>query len=212
MSKPELTIADFAGAAQALGCDVPSIQCVTDVEAPRGGFLPDGRPRILFERHVMYKRLLLEAGLGEAVHFAVASPDIVNRTPGGYATGPTPDARGAAEHERMGRAAQINRGCALESASWGRFQIMGFHWEALHYTSLQAFVNAMYDSEAAHLDAFVRFVRLDPPLQRALQSRDWATFARRYNGPDFRKSAYDMKLGTAYLVRKKEHDNAMADR
>ena len=45
-----LTSADFARAAAALGCVPAAVRAVVEVES-KGGFLPDGRVRILFERH-----------------------------------------------------------------------------------------------------------------------------------------------------------------
>jgi len=195
--KPSLSLNDFKGAADALGVDVPAIQAVTDVEALGGGFLPDDRPKILYERHAMYNELLKEAGLGEAVHFALAYPEIVNRRPGGYKGG-------AAEWDRLADAIVINRHCALQSASWGMFQIMGFHWDILRYPTVQAFVNAMYESEAAQLDAFCRFIRANPRMHKALQVHDWRTFARLYNGPEFAKNSYDSKMSKAFAKRDKE--------
>lgn len=197
MTKPALTLEDFKAAADSLGVDVPAIQAVTDVESRGKGFLPDDRPVILFERHVMYRLLTSEAGLGEAVHFATTQPDTVNRTPGGYKGG-------AAEWDRMAAAVKIDRNCALQSASWGLFQIMGFHWQRLRYANVQAFVNAMYASEASQLDAFCRLIRSDVGMQRALLVHDWTRFARAYNGPDFAKNAYDMKLAQAFAKRSKE--------
>lgn len=197
MSKPTLTLADFQAAADSIGVDVPAIQAVTDVESRGRGFLPDDRPVILYERHVMYRQLIAEAGLGEAVHFATTQPDIVNRNPGGYKGG-------AIEWDRLAAAIKIDRSCALQSASWGMFQIMGFHWSRLRYANVQAFVNAMYAGEAEHLDAFCRLVRADSAMQRALLMHDWAKFARIYNGPDFAKNAYDTKLAQAYAKRTKE--------
>lgn len=194
--KPALTLADFANAAAQLGVDVPTIQAVTDVESSGRGFLVDGRPKILFERHVMYRQLLREAGVGEATFLAKQHPAIINPQPGGYAKGPTSAVRMAAEWDRLAGAISVNRQCALESASWGLFQIMGYHWETLRYANVQAFVNAMYRDEAGQLDAFVRFVRADTALHRALLAHDWTTFARRYNGPATR--GYDIKLARAY--------------
>ena len=75
---------------------------------------------------------------------------------------------------------------------------MGFHWKLLGYASVQEFVNAMYHSEGAQLDAFVRFIKADAGLHRALRSKDWADFARRYNGPAYAKNQYDVKLAEAY--------------
>lgn len=195
--KPKLTLADFQAAAAMLGVDVPAVQAVTDVEALGGGFLPDDRPKILFERHVMYNQLIQEAGLGEAVRLAVANPDIINRTPGGYAGG-------AAEWDRLAKAITINRNCALQSASWGMFQIMGYHWQKLGFPNIQAFVNAMYESEAAQLNVFVKFVQLDNVMHKALQMHNWPTFARCYNGPNYAVNKYDVKLGNAYTKCYKE--------
>jgi hypothetical protein len=35
-------------------------------------------------------------------------------------------------------------------------------------------------------------------LLAALQSHDWAAFAKGYNGPGYAKNAYDVKLAEAY--------------
>ena len=45
--------AAIASAANKLGCEVAAVRAVVDVESG-GGFLPDGRPKILFERHKVY--------------------------------------------------------------------------------------------------------------------------------------------------------------
>jgi hypothetical protein len=82
--------------------------------------------------------------------------------------------------------------------SWGQYQIMGYHWERLSYASVLVFVAAMMDSEAAQLDAFVRFIAADAALHKALMARKWADFARIYNGPEYKDNAYDIKLARAY--------------
>ena len=101
-----------------------------------------------------------------------------------------------AEPERL--AQQIEPDSAVESASWGLFQIMGFHWRTLGYTSAEAFAAAMTESEGRQLDAFVRFIKADAGLHRALRSKDWSDFARRYNGPNYASNKYDVKLAAAY--------------
>lgn len=187
---------DFAKAASALGVPVAAVRAVTEVESKGSGFLPDGRPVILFERHIM-RRQIEKMGRKDVADLQVKFPSIVNRQPGGYKGG-------AAEHERLGVAAAINRQCALESCSWGLFQIMGFHWKLLGYESVQAFVNAMYRSEGDQLDAFVRFIKANPNLLRALRAQDWAAFASGYNGPAYVKNAYHTKLATAFAKHSKE--------
>ena len=104
----------------------------------------------------------------------------------------------AAEHMRLTRAAEINQACALASASWGMFQVMGYHWERLGYASVETFADAMRQSEADQLDAFVRFVLADPALHKALKARRWATFAAGYNGPAYKDNLYDVRLARAY--------------
>lgn len=189
---------DIARAAAALGVPEAAVRAVCKVESNGAGFLADGRPKILFERHVMYRQLKAEAGPGDAVHYSLLYPSIVNKEPGGYATGPNAAARAAGEWDRLDRAIQIHRPSALESASWGMFQIMGFHWKTLGLQSPQQLVNLAYQSEGAQLELFVKFVQANPGMWRALKAQDWAAFARAYNGPNYRINQYDTKLANAF--------------
>lgn len=184
-----ITEQDMQQAATALDVDLASIKAVTSVESRGSGFLSDGRPAILFERHIMRRQL---AKTGRDADLLVKyMPDIINATPGGYKGG-------KAEHDRLYLARQVEPGCAIESASWGLFQIMGFHWALLGYESAADFEARMTRSEGEQLDAFVRFINADAGLHRALRSKDWADFARRYNGPAYAKNQYDVKLAEAY--------------
>ncbi|UOL47862.1 endolysin [Pseudomonas phage vB_Paer_PsCh] len=180
-----LTEQDFQSAADDLGVDVASVKAVTKVESRGSGFLLSGVPKILFERHWMFKLLKRKLGRDPEIN------DVCNPKAGGYLGG-------QAEHERLDKAVKMDRDCALQSASWGLFQIMGFHWEALGYASVQAFVNAQYASEGSQLNTFVRFIKTNPAIHKALKSKNWAEFARRYNGPDYKKNNYDVKLAEAY--------------
>ena len=189
--KPKLTLADYQQAAKTLNVEVAAIQAVAEVESRGSGFMADGHPVILFERHVMFRELRKKLGVERALALEVQYPDIVNQKPGGY--GPE-----SQQPTRLERASKIDRECALLSASWGKFQIMGYHWKALGYPSLQGFINAMYHSESSQLTAFVTFIKIDPLLLKALRDRDWATFARRYNGPGYAANKYDIKMANAY--------------
>lgn len=167
-------------AAAKIGCQVASVRAVIDVES-RGGFLPDGRPKILFERHYF-------ARLTKNKHND--QPDISNPKPGGYKGG-------AAEYDRLARAIRLNRDAALRSASWGAFQIMGDNCRVAGFADVEAFVAAMVAGEAEQLDAFVSFVKKNS-LDDELIRRDWAGFARGYNGSNYRINKYDEKLAAAY--------------
>lgn len=188
----KLTEPDFQRAADALSVPVAAVKAVCAVESRGDGFLPDGRPVVLFERHVMYRRTKSKYGFTRADALVERYPDIINPKAGGYG-------KTAEQPDRMDRAANlIDRECALESASWGLFQIMGYHWETLGYPSLQAFINDMYYSEGYQLGAFVRFVKVNPKLHEALKRQDWKTFALLYNGPNYSANQYDTKLAAAF--------------
>lgn len=188
-----LTEADFERAAETLGCDVPAIKAVCEVEAPGGGFLSDGiAPRILFEAHIFSDRTNHQ--------FDASHPNISSRSwnQALYAKGPNADARGFAEHKRLVQAVALDRDAALQSASWGKFQHMGFNWKVSGNPSLQEFINAMYSSEGAHLDAFIGYVRGNR-LDRALREHRWAAFALGYNGESYAENQYDTKLAAAWV-------------
>jgi len=179
---------DVDAAAEMLGVPVAAVMAVNEVESLGEGFL-NGNPIVLFERHVMHRRLN-DAGK-DAAALAARYPDLVNPKRGGYKGG-------AQEWYRLNLARQIDPAIANESASWGAFQIMGYHWSALGYESIDDFVSAMSRNEAAQLDAFVRFILADDGLHKALKGRKWADFAKGYNGPAYKANLYDAKLQRAY--------------
>lgn len=184
-----LTEEDYIWAAEFLKDDVPSVKAVREVEAPMGGFLPDGRVTILYERHIMYRRL--KANGMNPDFFTSTYSDIVNVKPGGYLGK-------AAEYTRLAKAQKIHIASALESCSWGAYQIMGFHWKLLGFESVHAMVAKMEESERGQLECFVKFIKANPPLLKAIREDDWATFARYYNGTDYKKNNYDVKLEAAF--------------
>jgi len=190
---------DLVTAAERLGVPLATIYAVNEVESKGRGFLENGKPVILFERHIMYRQLAKVRHPGDdpaevkrhADELAATNPALVNPKAGGYIGG-------TAEHQRLAMARQIDDTAALESASWGAFQIMGYHWQRLGYANVQDFVAAMSAGESQQFDAFTRFIETDPVLHKALKARKWAEFARLYNGPDYLRNLYDTKLQRAY--------------
>jgi hypothetical protein len=179
-----LTDADFLRAATALNCEVACIKAVNKVESGNSGFLASGRPKILFEAHIFSK---LTRHQYDSSH-----PDISSRK-----WNKTLYKGGEKEYDRLEKAMGLDRAAALKSASWGRFQIMGFHFAAVGYSSVEAFVQAMYRSEGAQLDSFVTFLQ-HQHLAAPLREKRWADFARGYNGAGFAANHYDYRLKTAY--------------
>lgn len=190
---------DLVTAAERLGVPLATIYAVNEVESKGRGFLENGKPVILFERHIMYRQLAKVRHPGDdpaevkrhADELAANNPALVNPKAGGYIGG-------TAEHQRLAMARQIDDTAALESASWGAFQIMGYHWQRLGYASVQDFVAAMSAGESQQFDAFTRLIETDPVLHKALKARKWAQFARLYNGPGYLRNLYDTKLQRAY--------------
>jgi len=174
--------AAIEAAAKKIDCQVAAVRAVIDVES-RGGFLPDKRPKILFERHY-FSRLTKRK-------FDGSHPLISNPKWGGYKGG-------AAEYDRLGAAIKLDRDAALRSASWGAFQIMGDNYKICGFGSAEDFVQAMVSGEPAQLDAFVSFVKKNG-LADELIRLDWAGFARGYNGPAYKANKYDAKLFAAYM-------------
>lgn len=174
----------YREAADRLGVTPAHVRAVDDVESRGNGFLTDGRPKILFEAHVFSRRT---GGRYDESHPGISSPTWDRSLYKG----------GAAEHNRLAKAAALDRDAAIQSASWGRYQIMGMNWEACDYDSLDAFYDAMHRSETDHLRAFTEFV-ISEGLDAALRVEDWTAFARGYNGPGYRKNRYDEKMRRAY--------------
>jgi len=178
-----LTEDDYAEAAKSLEVEVAMIKAVAHIESPRGPFDPTGRPEILFERHYFHR---FTSGKYDKTH-----ADISMASSGGYG-------KFSKQYGKLERAYALNPDAALRSVSWGRFQIMGNNYKAAGFTSAAKFVLAMTRSEAEHLKAFVNFVKADHTMLNALRRKDWAGFAKRYNGPSYAKYQYDTKLADAY--------------
>ncbi|NWK73803.1 N-acetylmuramidase family protein [Acinetobacter sp. SwsAc6] len=176
--------------AKKLGVESAVLRAVIEVECKSSGFNAENTPVILFERHVMRQRLIANGQSKIADQMMIKRPDLCNKTDGGYGLY-------SAQHGRLNAAAQYHRASALESASWGIGQVMGYHWQSLGYPSLQAFINAMYKDEASQLEAMCRYIQVNG-LVNTLKNKDWKAFARGYNGSAYAKNSYDVKLANAY--------------
>ncbi len=61
----------------------------------------------------------------------------------------------------------------------------------------------MCGSEKGQLDAFVAFIKYKNSRLQALQNKNWANFAKYYNGGNYKDNNYDQKVRDNYekLVR-----------
>ena len=178
--------------AEKIGIDVPTIKAVAEVESSGSGFLSTGEVKILFEPHLFWQQLI-KHGI-DPNQVLKEHPDfktILYPKQGTYPYGKVSE-----QHVKLQKASTINREVALESASWGSFQILGKWWADLGYSSMQQFINSCY-TELGQLEIFIRFL-LKNKLIPYLKAKDWSGFALRYNGKAYKKFNYDTKLANAY--------------
>ena len=188
----KLTDNDYTAAARLLKCNVAAIKTVAEVESRGDGFLSDGRVKVLFEGHHFYK---YTKGAYAASHPSICFSKWTKEF---YAKGATAYIRGAGEFARLEMAMALNRTAALLSASFGKFQIMGFNFAICGFVTVEDFFTAMQRSEGEHLNAFCNYIKGNC-LDDELRSQQWDKFACRYNGPEYKKNRYDASLAAAYL-------------
>jgi hypothetical protein len=181
---------EITDAARAANIDPAALLSVVEVESA-GKFFARIRgkdePLIRFECHY-FDRRLAEGPRLKAREAGLASP----------LAGKVPNPR--LQEERwnlLDRAAAFSRPAALESVSWGIGQIMGAHWKALGFGSVEEMVELARSGAAGQIRLLILFLEKNG-LVPLLNARDWPAFARRYNGPAYRRFAYDSKLAIAY--------------
>ncbi len=174
-------------AAKRLKVTPAHVRAVKAVESAGRSFDDKGRPIILFEPHQFWKRT--------SGRFGVSAHSYPK-----WGQKPYPQSYDGRWTQLADAAAQDER-AALESASWGLFQIMGFHWQALGYASVQEMTQSMVRSEAGQLEAMVRFIEkngLADELARCSTNPETCrAFAMGYNGAGYAKNSYHTKLAGA---------------
>jgi hypothetical protein len=187
MSNEALTDDSWRALAKSLAVDAAALRAVAAVEAQGSGFLPNDptKPKILFEGHAFHR---LTGG-----RFAAERPDL------SYPKWDKKKYSGTLKGEwaRLEAACNLDRAAALQSASWGMFQIMGFNYTYCGCPDVEAFVKLQHAGAGSQLECFARFVAR-PPYLEALKAKDWVTFAKAYNGPQHAKNNYAPKMAAAY--------------
>lgn len=186
LDAPAVTPSDIAQIAVRLGGTPRQLAAVAKVESAGGGWDNQGRLKCLYERHYFWRRLRIKI------------PFLSNPTPGGYTIDADRDGINDS-WEKVADAAMRSPIAAFESASFGKFQIMGAHAKSLGYANAVEFVWALSRSERAQYDALAKFIEVNG-LTRAFQAlstdpADCLAFARGYNGKG--QKGYDQKLAEA---------------
>lgn len=191
--KDKLTNEMIKDLANRLGIEPALLKAVQIVEAAgRDGFLSDGRPQILFEGHIMYKEFHKKFPDRDLDYlckrFSMVFYPKWNKSK--YFGG-------LGEYKRLELAKEIDEECALKATSWGMFQIMGFNHNLCGCKDVFDFVHKMSESREKQLELMYYFMNNSGCLKE-LKEKDWAGFAKKYNGPGYAQNAYDQKLRNAY--------------
>lgn len=182
----EIGESDYEEAARELNCEVAAIKAVAKTETGSYGAYfnfgqgDDDVPAILFERHHFHKYTNGKYDMYE---------DISNPIAGGYGTIST-------QYSKLMKAYALDKRAALKSVSWGKFQILASNYVEAGYSSPEDFILDISKSEKNQLKSFVNFIKFDKVLLSSIRSKNWLSFARRYNGP--RQKGYDLKMEKNY--------------
>ena len=190
MAVDRMVLAAARRAGEATGVDPAVLLAVALVETRAVALAVfDGRaePLIRFEGHY-FDRLLAEPARQRARAGGLAHPRA------GAVANP---AAQSARWRLFERAAAIDDAAAIAATSWGLCQVMGAHWQALGYDSPAALRQAARTSADGQFTLGARFLKLGH-LDRRLADGDHAGFARRYNGPAYKRNRYDEKIAAAW--------------
>ncbi|MDZ7823037.1 MAG: N-acetylmuramidase domain-containing protein [Ahrensia sp.] len=188
------TIDEIETVARESGIEAAALLAVCEIESGGKAFVMVGgkkEPLIRFEGHY-FDRLLPASKRAEARAAGLAAAKW------GVVKNPRSQ---AGRWKMLLRAMRIDRTAAIQSISWGLGQVMGSHWKALGYASPDALVAEARSSVAGQVRLMVRFLRMNK-LEPLLAARNWAEFARRYNGPSYKKNFYDTRMASAYARHK----------
>lgn len=192
-----LTEEDFRIVAEELDVETAAIKAVVAIEAgsQMKGFWAPGVPVINFDR-TMYNRYRAKASdksgaKGEKVPAGLK----------GYAL---------QEWTQLINARKTNAQGANMGTFWGMFQIGGFNYKLCGCKSVDEFVRLCSYSELEQLELFAAFIT-NTGMLADLRAKNWAGFARKYNGASYAKRGYHTKMAAAYKKFKAAEEKMAAE-
>lgn len=200
--KDELTIhrltdADYKQIAEELGVEPAAIKAVVEIEAGQAheGFFEPGKPIINFDLTI-FRQFARKNGVNLAKY--AQSHSVVFNRPNAKKYGSTQ----AGQQERLRQAMTIDEKTAIQGTFWGMFQLGGFNWKLCGAEDINDFVEKMSRSEVDQLHLFANFIQ-NTGLVKHLRNKNWAAFARSYNGPSYAARGYHTKLARSYAKHKR---------
>lgn len=185
-----LTDEDFKIVAEELDVEIAAIKAVVAIEAgsQMKGFYAPGVPVVNFD-NTMYVRFRKKGGTGDK---SAKVPSGLS----GYAL---------REWTQLTNARKVNSRAANMGTFWGMFQIGGFNYSKCGCESIEEFVELMSYSELEQLELFAAFIS-NAGMLKDLKNKNWAAFARKYNGAGYAKRGYHTKMANAYRRFSKENE------
>lgn len=185
---PGITSGEIGLFADRLGCSKRQLSAVAAVESAGGGWDNSGLLKCLWERHYLWRRV------------QIAVPLLSDPKPGGYTVDADHDGINDSWEKLADASMRFSFGVAAECASFGKFQIMGAWWKKLGYPTVGDFVWGLSRREAAHYEAFCRYIEVNGLVDalRAVSGDpdDCRALAIGYNGKG--QKGYDQRIADAY--------------
>lgn len=179
-----LTDEDYQIVAEELDVEVAAIKAVVRIEAGSTlqGFFAPGVPVINFDRS-MYNRAKPASSAKAAANTKI--PDGIKSS------------YGRKEWQQLVNARKVNIDKANMGTFWGMFQIGGFNYKLCGCSSVQEFVDRMSFSEFEQLQLFASFIK-NTGMLSDLRAKNWAGFARKYNGASYKARGYHTRMAREY--------------
>ncbi len=186
---------DYIKAANKLKIEIEIFLAIEAQESKRNAFDKKKRPTILYERHwfsKLTKRKYDKSNSDISCKKAYTSDRFDKK---GKAI-PDAERYGDNQYKRLAKAYKLSPEIALQSCSWGKYQIMGFNYITCGYSSVRDFVAMMSESERKQLDAVTKFIEKN--CLKAARNKNWKEIARAYNGDEYWIKGYDKQLKEKY--------------
>ena len=185
-----LTEEDFLMVAKELDVELAVIKAVVSIEAGKEmkGFWAPGIPVVNFDPK-MYARFK-----NKVPSKAGAKGEKVPEGLSGHAL---------KEWTQLVNARKSNAQGANMGTFWGMFQIGGFNYKLCGCSDVDEFVRVMSESEFSQLELFAKFIT-NAGMLPDLRKKNWAGFARKYNGASYARRGYHTRMAAAYKKFKAE--------
>lgn len=180
----KLTDEDFRIVAEELGVEIAAIKAVVLIEAGKQmkGFFAPGVPVVNFDNS-MYRKCIAKAKGCKGDKGAKVPQGL-----SGYAL---------REWTQLTNARRKNSDAANMGTFWGMFQIGGFNYKFCGCKDVDEMVRLMSQSEFSQLELFAKFIT-NAGMLPDLKAKNWAGFARKYNGASYARRGYHTRMAAAY--------------